>query len=72
MDTLRRREHVCDLTLERYELEFVGDRFAEEMSLIHDNEDQRKVSGLRALNRILTLGDRNVLMAASIRKNLTC
>ncbi len=66
MDTLRRHEHVCDLTLERCELESAGDRFAEEMSLIHDNEDQRKMSDLRALNRILTLGGRNVLMTASV------
>jgi hypothetical protein len=64
MDIFRRREDV--LTPERRDLESAVDNFADLMSSFFDNEDKRKMTGLDALNEILSLNGHNKLAAASI------
>lgn len=64
MDIFRRREDV--LTQEQRNLELAVDNFAELMSGFFDNDDERNMNGLLALNKILSLNSHNKLAAASI------
>jgi hypothetical protein len=65
MDIFRHREDVCDLCTKRRELEFAVDDFAEQMTVIHDEDDKRREC-LHALNEILSLHRGSKLTVADI------
>jgi hypothetical protein len=72
LDIFRGHEDVSHPPQWRRNLELAVDWFAEEMTIIHDNEDERKYRGLRALNTILDLDGRKELTAATIGPSRVC
>jgi hypothetical protein len=66
MDDFRHREDAYDMGTERWELESAVNDFAEEMTVIYNNDDDRMRECLRALDEIFSLDSHNELMATDI------